>query len=94
MQAYARSKRANGGDARKISRRRCQEKIMHKLIVIFALAALAGCGVETATTAATGAAIKKQEVEEGKKTMEQARQKVGQAMEQVQQRAEKDAEKN
>ena len=67
---------------------------MHKLIVIFALAALAGCGVETATTAATGAAIKKQEVEEGKKTMEQAQQKVGQAMEQVQQRAEKDAEKN
>ena len=66
---------------------------MRPFIVVLAVAALAGCGVETATTAATGAAIKKQEVEEGKKTMEQARQKIGQAMEQVQQRAEKDAEK-
>ncbi len=55
--------------------------------------ALAGCGVETATTAATGAAIKKQEVEEGKKTMEQSRARVNQAMDQVQQRADKDAEK-
>ena len=66
---------------------------MRKLIALFALAALAGCGVETATTAATGAAIKKREIEEGKKTMDQAQQKVGQAMEQVQQRAEKDEEK-
>jgi hypothetical protein len=73
--------------------RRKQEEIMHKLIVMCALAALAGCGVETATTAATGAAIKKQEVEEGRKTMEQAQQKIGQAMEQAQQRADKDAEK-
>ena len=66
---------------------------MHKLIVVFSLLALAGCGVETATTAATGAAVKKREVEEGKKTMEQAQKKIGQAMEQVQQRAEKDADK-
>jgi TolA-binding protein len=66
---------------------------MYKLIVVFALAALAGCGVETATTAATGAAIKKQEVEEGKKTMDQVQQKVGQAMDQMQQRADKDADK-
>ena len=66
---------------------------MHKLIVVIAVAALAGCGVETATTAATGAKIKQQEVAEGKKTMEQAQAKVGAAMEQVQQRAEKDADK-
>lgn len=66
---------------------------MQKLIIVFALAALAGCGVETATTAATGAAIKKREVEEGRKTMQQAQQKIGQAMEQTQQRAEKDADK-
>lgn len=66
---------------------------MHRLIVVIAIAVLAGCGVETATTAATGAAIKKQEVEEGKKTMDQVQQKVGQAMDQVQQRADKDAEK-
>ena len=66
---------------------------MHRLVVVFAIAALAGCGVETATTAATGAAIKQREIEEGKKTMERAQQKIGEAMEQVQQRAEKDAEK-
>ena len=66
---------------------------MRKLILTFVFAALAGCGVETATTAATGAAIKKREVEEGKKTMERAQQKVGEAMDKVQQRAEKDEEK-
>ena len=51
-------------------------------------AALAGCGVETATTAATGAAIKQQEVDQGKKTMEQAKQKMEQAVQQTQNRAE------
>jgi NifU-like protein involved in Fe-S cluster formation len=66
---------------------------MDKLIVVAALAALAGCGVETATTAATGAAIKKQEIEEGRKTMTQVEQKVGQAVDQMQQRAAKDADK-
>ena len=66
---------------------------MHKLIVAFALAALTGCGVETATTAATGAVVKKQEVEEGKKTMEQAQQRVGKAMDAMQERAAKDADK-
>lgn len=60
---------------------------MRQLIVILALAVLAGCGVETATTAATGAAIKKKELEEGKKIQERAQQKIDQAMEQAQQRA-------
>jgi hypothetical protein len=78
---------------RRTRARHAQEEIMHKLIVLFTLLALAGCGVETATTAATGAAIKKREVEEGKKTMEQAQKKIGEAMEQSQQRAEKDADK-
>lgn len=63
---------------------------MRMLIVLCAFAMLAGCGVETATTAATGAAIKKQELEEGKKTLEQVQQKIGQAMEQTRQRAEKE----
>lgn len=66
---------------------------MKTLLVAFTVVALAGCGVETATTAATGAAVKKQELEEGKKTLEQVQQKVGQAMEQVQQRAEKNEER-
>ena len=55
---------------------------------VAAVVALAGCGVETATTAATGAAIKQQEVDQGKKTMEQAKQKLEQAVQQTQSRAE------
>jgi len=57
-------------------------------VAVAALLATAGCGVETATTAATSAAIKKQEVEQGKKTMEAAQQKIEQAAQQVQQQAE------
>ena len=66
---------------------------MRPLIALFAFATLAGCGVETATTAATGAVIKKQEIEQGKKTQEQVHQKADQAMQQMQSRAEKDGEK-
>ena len=66
---------------------------MKQIILVFAIAVLAGCGVEIATTAATGAAIKKQEIEEGKKTMERMQQNIGQAMGQAQQRAEKDGER-
>ena len=60
---------------------------MKTLLVIAATVALAGCGVETASTAATAASIKKRELEEGKKTMQQAQQKIGDAMQQVQQRS-------
>ena len=60
---------------------------MKLLVMVTITAALAGCGVETATTAATSAAIKKQEVEEGKKTMGQVQQKIDQAMDQAQERA-------
>ncbi len=63
----------------------------HALALLVA-AAVAACGVETATTAATGAVIKKQEVEQGKKTLEQSREKIEQAMQQTQQRAEQDRE--
>ena len=57
---------------------------MKTVILACAFVALAGCGVETATTAATGAAMKKQEMEQGKATMEQARQKIDQAAQQMQ----------
>ncbi len=59
---------------------------MKRFIFLIAAAAFAGCGVETASTAATAAALKKQEIEQGKKTMEQAQQKIGNAMEQMQSR--------
>jgi hypothetical protein len=65
---------------------------MKAIILVLALAALAGCGVETATTAATGAAIKKQEMDQGKKTMSQAQQKVEQAAQQLQQGAQQSAD--
>jgi NifU-like protein involved in Fe-S cluster formation len=64
---------------------------MRAMKFVFPLAAalaLGACGVETASTAATGAAIKKQELEQGRKTMEQMQQKIDQANLQSQQRAE------
>jgi outer membrane biogenesis lipoprotein LolB len=60
----------------------------HALSALVAAAALAGCGVETASTAATAASIKKQEVEQGQQTMRQAQDKVGAAVSQMQQRSE------
>ena len=66
---------------------------MRYLILVVSIATLAGCGVETATTAATGASIKKQEVEEGKRTQERAGQRIEQMQEQMQQRAQQAADK-
>lgn len=66
---------------------------MRKFVPGVVALALAGCGVETASTAATGAAIKKQEVEQGKKTMTGVESKVGAAVDQMEQRARSDADK-
>ncbi len=60
---------------------------MKNILVIVASLALTACGVETATTAASAAAMKKQEIEQGKKTMEQAQQKINASMDQVQKSA-------
>lgn len=62
---------------------------MRQIIAVVAAAALAGCGIETASTAATAAALKKQEIEQGKKTMEKMQQDIGKAMEQTQQSTER-----
>ena len=62
---------------------------MKPIVAAVVAAALAGCGVETATTAATVAVAKKREIEQGKKTMEQLQQNIGKAMEQTQQNAER-----
>jgi len=62
---------------------------MKGIVTIFGIALLAGCGVETATTAATSAAIKKQEIEQGRKTEADFRQKLEQTMQQGQQRADR-----
>jgi hypothetical protein len=62
---------------------------MKRYIAIVAIAALAGCGVETATTAATVAAAKKQEIEQGRKTMDQMQHSIDKSMEQTQKGAER-----
>lgn len=60
---------------------------MKLFFLMFVALTLTGCGAEVATTAATGAAIKKQEMEQGIKTQERAQKKINEAMEQMQQRA-------
>ncbi len=46
---------------------------------------LLGCGAETATTAATAGVVKQQEIAQGKQTMQQVQQKIGESMQQMQQ---------
>lgn len=57
------------------------------LLALIPAVLLAGCGVETASTAATAASLKKQEMEQAEKTMGRAQQKIDGAMQQLQQRA-------
>jgi len=59
-----------------------------RTLLAAAVVSLCACGAETAGTAATSAAIKKQELEQGKKAMEQAQQKVEQAVQLQQTRTE------
>jgi len=65
---------------------------MKNFLIILASVTLAACGAETATTAATAAVIKKQELEQGKKTMDQVKQNIGQSMELMQQSAQRAGE--
>ena len=62
---------------------------MRKFVAMLATALLAACGVETAGTAATGAAIKKQELEEGKRTQQRTTEKIDQATKAMQESAQK-----
>jgi len=63
---------------------------MKALLAAIALASLAACGVETATTAATVAEAKRREVEQAKKTLDMAKQKIEAASQQMQRSAERD----
>jgi NifU-like protein involved in Fe-S cluster formation len=68
---------------------------MRKIEVLHVLAlalAVSGCGVESASTAATAAAIKQKELEAGKKTMQEAEKQIGQSMQQLQENAQKSGE--
>lgn len=60
---------------------------MKAIVAAILFAALAACGLESAGTAASTAALKKQELEQGKKTMDQAQQKINESVQLQQQRA-------
>ena len=59
---------------------------MNKLLISIVFFMLCGCGLETAGTAATGASLKKQELEEGQKTMQRVEDRMGNMNEQMQDR--------
>jgi len=64
---------------------------MRVLVAVAVAALLSGCGLDAASSAATAASLKKQELEQGQKTMQRAQQKIDGAMQQMQQRAAADA---
>ena len=51
---------------------------MKPIFIALLSLSLCGCGLEVAGTAATGASIKKKELEEGQKTMERVEQRIDQ----------------
>ncbi len=59
--------------------------MFRRSVITLGAVLLMGCGAETATTAATVGAAKKQEIEQGKQTMDQVQQKIGESMQQTQQ---------
>jgi hypothetical protein len=66
-------------------------KFMLLLPILFAMG-IASCGVETASTAATAAALKQKELEAGRKTMNDVQQSIGQSMQKVEESAQKAAD--
>ena len=84
---------AMGESALRREKYRKGDVIVSRTVVVVVLCALAGCSAEVAGTAATGAAIKKQEIQEGKRTEERMRNQIEQATDVSQQRARQDAEK-
>jgi uncharacterized protein YceK len=65
---------------------------MKSIMLILVVLLLAGCGADTMSAAATAGAIKKQEIEEGRKTMDRAQQKINAAAEQMRQSAQRAGE--
>ncbi|HTL91211.1 MAG TPA: hypothetical protein VL176_02625 [Steroidobacteraceae bacterium] len=66
---------------------------MKRALPLVLALSLAACGIETATTAATSAEIKRREVEQAKKTMEAAKMKIEQSTQQSLERAAQTEEK-
>lgn len=59
---------------------------MRALPAALVLATLAGCGVETASTAATAGAVKKQEIEQGQATQAQMQDSLHKALQATEKR--------
>jgi hypothetical protein len=71
---------------------------MRVLVAVAVAAALSGCGLDAASTAATVASLKKAEVQEGQRSMQRSQQKIDAMAQQLQQNADRsmqaaDAEK-
>jgi len=66
---------------------------MFRILIVLAISLVtAACGVESVSTAATAAAAKQKELDEGKKTMAKAQADIQKAMDQTQKSAEKAGE--
>lgn len=59
---------------------------MKSVVIVLMLGTLAACGIETASTAATSAALKKQELEQGRATMDKVQRDLDAAAKQAAQR--------
>jgi hypothetical protein len=62
-------------------------KAFRATLLLTGVPMLMACGVETAGTAATAGAVKKQEIEQGREVQEQVQQQLQKSLEQSQQRA-------
>lgn len=60
---------------------------MRQLLMVMAMVLLAGCGADTLNTAATAAALKKQELEQAQKNKNRIEQRIGAATQQMEQNA-------
>ena len=60
---------------------------MKTVLMLIVLSTLSGCGVETVGTAATAAAAKKQEIEQGRGVMDKVQTQLQEAERQTAQRA-------
>ena len=67
---------------------------MRRLLALPFVLLIAACGVETATTAATSAEIKRREMEAAKNNLDRAKQKIEQNTEQIMQNAAQSEEKS
>jgi curli biogenesis system outer membrane secretion channel CsgG len=67
---------------------------MKRIAILVLAATLAACGVETATTAATVAEMKRREMEAAKKNLETTQQKIEQNQQQIMKNAQQSEEKS